>query len=74
MGAIWGVSQADLQHFERAGLVQARDRIPALQEVFSLKPDEVGRYDFAALNLVCATGLPRAEGLDVRKSLAVLDA
>lgn len=52
---------------------RADDEPPALNALLALPPEEVGRFDIAALNLTCAVGLPGAEGLDVRRQLATLD-
>ena len=50
--------------------------IPALGEMLDADPDQfVQKYtDVAAINLACAVGLPKAERLDIAKSLRALDA
>ncbi|QNN24725.1 hypothetical protein HED60_21425 [Planctomycetales bacterium ZRK34] len=43
-------------------------------DLLDLQPDDIGRCDPARLNLLCATGLPGAEDLDVDACLERLDA
>ncbi len=48
-----------------------------LDSLLRLPPDELAKVDIAEMNLLCATGLPGAEGLDgqtIRRYLARLDA
>ena len=52
----------------------AEDDPPSLDSPLALPAEEVGRFDIAALNLACAVGLPGAEGLDIRRHIATLDA
>jgi hypothetical protein len=44
-----------------------------LQEVLNATPVQVGASDIALMDLLCAQGLPGAEGLDVRDCLSTLD-
>ncbi|MBX7073313.1 MAG: hypothetical protein K1X71_09210 [Pirellulales bacterium] len=46
---------------------------PALAEVCESPDDFLSKLDVGALNLMCACGLPGAEGLDIVKQLAWLD-
>lgn len=50
--------------------------IPTLAEILQSDPDEfVQKYtDVAAINLACAVGLPKAEGIDIPRCLRSLDA
>ena len=45
----------------------------SLDDVLALTPDQVGDCDLARLNLLCATGLRRADGLDVDEYVGRLD-
>ncbi len=47
--------------------------LPTLAEVCESPDDFLGKLDVGALNLLCATGLPSAENLDVGKLLDWLD-
>ncbi|NBC11701.1 MAG: hypothetical protein GVY24_08245 [Planctomycetes bacterium] len=42
-------------------------------ELIRLSPDDLEHVDIARMNLLCATGLPGAEDLDVEHALATLD-
>jgi hypothetical protein len=44
-----------------------------LAELLALPPDQLERVDIGLMNLLCATGLPGAEGLDIPAALAKLD-
>ncbi len=44
-----------------------------LNELLALPDDELEQLDLAVMNLVCAEGLPGAEGLDIDATLATLD-
>ncbi|MFA7237725.1 MAG: transglutaminase family protein [Phycisphaeraceae bacterium] len=44
-----------------------------LNELLALPADQLGKVDIARINLLCATGLPGAEKLDVEHALATLD-
>ena len=44
-----------------------------LSELLALPPGELGRVDFARMNLLCAQGLPGSENLDIEACLSVLD-
>ena len=52
---------------------------PTVQKAFTLdnllamKPEELKDVDIAEMNLLCATGLPGAEDINIEKSLATLD-
>jgi len=43
------------------------------EELLALSPAELEHYDIARMNLLCAEGLPGAEGLNLDEDLAVLD-
>ena len=45
-----------------------------LDELLRLSAEELGRCEIARMNLLCATGLPGAENLDVDQDLIQLDA
>lgn len=47
--------------------------ITELHELLALDPSTLGDMDLARMNLLCARGLPGAEGMDIEKELAVLD-
>src|SRR5204863_9245143 len=56
----------------------ARNTPPSLSpktysELLAVEPSRLGDCDIALMNLLCAEGLPHAEGLDVQISLALLD-
>jgi hypothetical protein len=64
------------------GVVFARQKAPAppafaqpstFAELAAIKPDELGKVDLARMNLLCASGLPGAEDLDLAGCLAALD-
>ena len=42
-------------------------------ELLAVEPSRLGDCDIALMNLLCAEGLPNAEGLDVQSALALLD-
>lgn len=44
-----------------------------LEELLAIPDKDLGRVDIARMNLLCATGLPGAENIDVEKYLATLD-
>jgi hypothetical protein len=44
-----------------------------LEELLAIPEQNLGKVDIARMNLLCATGLPNAENLDVEKCLATLD-
>ena len=44
-----------------------------LDELLRLSAEELARCEIARMNLLCATGLPGAENLDVEESLDRLD-
>jgi hypothetical protein len=45
----------------------------ALRQLVANAPEVLWRYDVAEMNLLCATGLPRSEHLDITECLATLD-
>lgn len=47
--------------------------IGELHELLTLDPEKLGDIDIARMNLLCAQGLPGAEGMDIKQELAVLD-
>ena len=47
--------------------------IGELHELLALDPEKLGDIDIARMNLLCAQGLPGAEGMDIEQELAVLD-
>ena len=44
-----------------------------LEELLALPDESLARVDIARMNLLCATGLPHAENIDVEKYLSTLD-
>lgn len=44
-----------------------------LDQLLSVKPDDLEKVDIARMNLLCAEGLPGAENLNVEESLTTLD-
>lgn len=44
-----------------------------LAELLALSPEQMERVDIAVANLLCATGLPGGDGLDIPVGLAKLD-
>ena len=44
-----------------------------LDELLAMTPEQLAGVDIAEVNLLCATGLPGAEGLDIDHCLATLD-
>jgi len=44
-----------------------------LEELLALPDESLAKVDIARMNLLCATGLPHAENIDVDKYLATLD-
>ena len=49
-------------------------KVASLDELLKLTPEELEKVDIAEMNLLCATGLPGAEKLDISKILMSLDA
>ncbi len=45
----------------------------SLEQLLAMGPDQLAKVDIAEMNLLCATGLPGAEGMDIDKCLAKLD-
>lgn len=45
----------------------------SLDELLMMSPEELSEVDIAVMNLLCAQGLPGAEGLEVPKILGLLD-
>ena len=75
MGQIEGIEVAARPATEPRG-----DAVPAapfnpqtLDELLGATPEQIGGCDIALMNLLCATGLPGAENLDVGKCLRRLD-
>ena len=48
-------------------------RAQSLNELLSMSPERLAKVDVAEMNLLCATGLPGAETLDIDKCMATLD-
>ena len=51
----------------------AAGHIPSLAKLLASTPAQIGEYDIAQVNLVCAEGLAGAETLDIQECLATLD-
>ena len=49
-------------------------KVSSLDDLLKMPPEHLAEIDIAEMNLLCATGLPGAEGLDVGKCLARLNA
>jgi hypothetical protein len=45
-----------------------------LDEMLAMPPEQLAQIDIARMNLLCAIGLPGAEGMDIDKCLGKLDA
>ena len=59
----------------QAGVQEANAKSPVtLNDLLALPPAEIEHCDIALMNLLCAQGLPGAEGLDVTNCLFTLDA
>jgi len=54
-------------------LPKVRRSAEALDDVLKMPPEKLGNVDIAEMNLLCATGLPGAEKLDINRCLARLD-
>ena len=52
---------------------QYTQRVSSLEELLKMPPEQLAEVDIAEMNLLCATGLPGAEKLDVGERLATLD-
>ncbi len=48
-------------------------KVQSLEDLLASKPEDLAGIDIAEMNLLCATGLPGAEDLDIDKCLAKLD-
>jgi len=48
-------------------------KVKSLDELLKMTPDQIAHVDIAEMNLLCATGLPSAEKLDINRCLAKLD-
>ena len=46
---------------------------PTLAELVAMPPEELAKVDVAVVNLLCAEGLPGAEGLEIDRALAALN-
>lgn len=56
-----------------AGIARAPSGNPSLESLVACSPEELNRYDIAAVNLACADGLPGSESLNIAACLATLD-
>ncbi len=45
----------------------------SLDALLKMTPEELAKVDIAEMNLLCAVGLPDAEGIDIDKCMATLD-
>ena len=52
---------------------QRVQKINSINELMLLPPDRLGELDIAEMNLLCASGLPGAERLDINHALLTLD-
>lgn len=66
-------STAPLVFAIKASETKEAKEINDLYQLLALDPEKFGDMDIARMNLLCAQGLPGAEGLDIEKELAVLD-
>jgi hypothetical protein len=62
---------ASTNAFGRAPGVARKAR--TLEELLAMSPQQLAEVDVAEMNLLCATGLPGSEDLDVDRCLAALD-
>ena len=56
-----------------AAETEEANAIGELHELLAVDPEKLGDIDIARMNLLCALGLPGAEGMDIEQELAVLD-
>lgn len=56
-----------------SSLTKITRKAGALDELLKMMPSHLAGIDIAEMNLLCATGLPGAEALDINRSLARLD-
>jgi len=54
-------------------LVRYEREPQTLDDLLALEADELEQVDIARMNLLCATGMPGAENLDIEHALATLD-
>jgi len=64
-----GMSRAEVI----AGAAEKTYEIPSFEELLSTKLEDVGKYDVAVMNLLCAQGLPGAENVNIEECLKTLD-
>lgn len=57
----------------KAAETEEAKEIAELHQLLALDPNDLGNMDLARMNLLCAQGLPGAEGLEIEQELAVLD-
>jgi len=55
-------------------MVRKWRKVDSLDELLKLTPEELEKVDIAEMNLLCSTGLPGAEDLNISKILMSLDA
>lgn len=61
-------------HPEKTATVVEKAAIrPTLDDLLKMAPEELARVDIATMNLLCASGLPGAEDMDIDDCLATLD-
>jgi hypothetical protein len=57
----------------RTSVGDGNGRLPAFDELLTFQPNQIARLDMAVVNMLCATGLPGAEDLDIPHCLTTLD-
>ena len=51
----------------------AQQNLRSMEQLLAMPAEQLAQVDIARMNLLCATGLPGAEDLDIDKCLATLD-
>ncbi len=69
-------ARSDAEAAQATPLSRIADEISpvTLDELLALPSEQLGRVDLARMNLLCASGLPGAEGIDIEAVLAQIDA
>ena len=57
----------------KSSLAPSVQRPRTIEQLLAMPPEQLAGVDIADMNLLCATGLPGAEGMDIDKCLARLD-
>ena len=57
----------------RSETLASSRKAASLDGLLAMSPEQLAQVDIAEMNLLCATGLPGSEGLDIDRCLATLD-